>query len=119
MNDWRITNQATYLEGVKLMRLKYANRTTNTDHDHCEFCMERFSENPRDLHEGYCTLDCYYWICDECFNDFKDDFKWHIIGGSEYQCYQNDVVKLSDGSGNAVIEYTQLNIKQIFDYAGW
>ena len=30
---------------------------------------------------------------------------------------QNDVVKLIDGSGNAVIEYIQFNIKHVFDYA--
>ena len=84
MEDWRITNQAMYLEGVKLKRLEYVDRTNDSDHDHCEFCMDKFSDNPGDLHAGYCTPDCYYWICDKCFNDFKYSFKWQVIDDSKH-----------------------------------
>lgn len=60
------------------------------DHDHCEFCGARFEEaarmaerQPRDpsiLTEGYVTADPEVdeWICDRCFEDFKDEFKWSV-----------------------------------------
>ena len=27
----------------------------------------------------YCTIDNYHWICENCFNDFKDMFKWTVV----------------------------------------
>lgn len=78
MDDWRITNQDKYLKNVVLQRIPYASRNTVTDHDHCEFCMDKFSDNEGDLFVGYCTLDCYYWICDECYKDFNGLFGWKL-----------------------------------------
>lgn len=78
MDDWRITNQDKYLKDAVLQWLSYASRTTMTDHDHCEFCMDKFSDNEGDLDAGYCTLDCYYWICDECYKDFCGLFGWRL-----------------------------------------
>ena len=75
-NDWRLTNQENYLKN-KLLRPKYyKDRITNTDHDHCEFCMEKFGEGLSELNFGYCSEDDYYWICVECYKDFKDRFGW-------------------------------------------
>jgi len=33
---------------------------------------------PDVLHEGYCTLDDYHWICGKCFDDFKELFGWRV-----------------------------------------
>lgn len=41
------------------------------EHDHYEFYFCKFSDNKNDLHQGYCSLDKYYWICEKCFNDFN------------------------------------------------
>ena len=30
------------------------------------------------LHEGYCTLDDYRWICARCFADFQELFDWRL-----------------------------------------
>lgn len=76
MADWRITNQMGYLKNACLRKLPYALRNTKADHDHCEFCMDKFSDSDGDLHLGYCTLDGYYWICEECCRDFKEMFGW-------------------------------------------
>ena len=27
---------------------------------------------------GYCTLDKKYWICEDCFSDFKEIFEWEM-----------------------------------------
>ena len=43
-------------------------------HEHCEFCWDKAMSDT----EGtfYCTEDMYYWVCHECFDDFKNDFNW-------------------------------------------
>ncbi|MCR4831838.1 MAG: hypothetical protein K5883_10355 [Pseudobutyrivibrio sp.] len=78
MIDWRLTNQTDYLSGKALLHKKYKDRNSKTDHDHCEFCLEKFGDSDFDLKEGYCSEDEYYWICPQCFNDFKEIFHWHI-----------------------------------------
>jgi hypothetical protein len=74
--DWRLTNQEKYLKNVEL---KYSAYDKVGEHDHCEFCMAKFSEQNEDLHEGYCMIDEYRWICTQCFEDFKDLFHWKVI----------------------------------------
>ena len=71
-NDWRITNQGNYLYGKELIHTEYHVIDGDWDHDHCEFCWDKFIEGVT----GYCTLDKYHWICEKCFNDFKDEFAW-------------------------------------------
>ena len=63
--DWRLTNQINYLYMLKLKKEAFK-KTDRSDHEHCEFCFGKFSENQGDLHFGYCTLDRYHWICDRC-----------------------------------------------------
>ena len=76
-NDWRLQGQQKYLFGKTMIHKKYADKKTTTDHDHCEFCSGKFSTTiPDCLTEGYTTTDDYQWICENCFNDFRNDFKW-------------------------------------------
>jgi hypothetical protein len=77
-SDWRLQGQEHYLKGQTFRFKKYADRTTATDHDHCEFCGAKFSDIPGELTEGYATLDDYRWICSPCFEDFKTDFAFHL-----------------------------------------
>ena len=78
-NDWRLTNQEEYLKNVKLNFSRYKVLSPHWDHDHCAFCWEKFGENDENLKQGYCTPDKTYWICEECFNDFKDMFNFQVI----------------------------------------
>ena len=48
------------------------------DHDHCEFCGDKFGFSGT-LTEGWTTVDEYRWICDPCFNDFRERFRWHTL----------------------------------------
>lgn len=57
-NDWRITNQMNYLYRAALKKAVIS-RTATNDHEHCEFCWHKFSEERGLLHSGYCTLDQY------------------------------------------------------------
>jgi hypothetical protein len=76
MGDWRLQGQEKYLSGVSLSKKTYTRRREDWDHDHCEFCSARFSETEGDLHEGYTTDDEYHWICQACYDDFKEQFQW-------------------------------------------
>lgn len=76
IDDWRFMGQDKYLEGITL---KFCNFDSKfREHDHCEFCFEKFGDGAEDLHQGYCSLDNYHWICENCYNDFKDYFNWKL-----------------------------------------
>ncbi len=77
-DDWRLRNQEDYLLGKALYLRKWKPLKEEWDHDHCEFCWNKFSNLPDTLHEGYTTEDRCYWICPNCYNDFKIMFKWEI-----------------------------------------
>jgi hypothetical protein len=34
---------------------------------------------PEVIHEGYASEDSNHWVCEECFEDFKDLFQWEVI----------------------------------------
>jgi hypothetical protein len=67
------------------------------DHDHCEFCGVTFDEHAkvvarpasdrRVVTEGYLVVESAdespRWICEECFDDFKDEFRWSVTDTNE------------------------------------
>ena len=77
-DDWRRQGQEKYLTAVKLVMRDYSPYRPGWEHDHCEFCGEKFSKDNGDLDEGYSTEDGYHWICEKCFNDFRDEFSWLV-----------------------------------------
>lgn len=78
--DWRLNNQEKYLMNKTLYRIPFQPYSSEWDHEHCEFCYEKFSEDPNDLHEGYCTEPINQkgarWICPKCYQDFQSMFNW-------------------------------------------
>lgn len=75
-NDWRLTNQMDYLFGKKLLHIHYEPYKAGWEHDHCEFCQ---AEIDGSIPLAYCTDDKYHWICESCYNDFKDMFRWAVL----------------------------------------
>ncbi len=69
--DWRLTNQENFLLN-KVLKKKIYNFG---DHNHCEFCWKTFTKG--DI--SFTTNDEYHWICKECYEDFKNDFKWRLL----------------------------------------
>lgn len=43
IDDWRLTDQMDYLYKATLMKAKFR-RAGSNDHEHCEFCWEKFGE---------------------------------------------------------------------------
>lgn len=82
MDDWRLSNGGKYLEGLSWSWKPYKSYRENWDHDHCEMCMMKFTitsdYEKDDLTEGYSSSDNYRWLCEKCFNDFKETYKWEI-----------------------------------------
>jgi hypothetical protein len=76
--DWRLQGQERYLKGAALTRRRWRESRRGWDHDHCEFCSIKFTDerDPDALHEGWATVDEYRWICDNCYRDFKERFGW-------------------------------------------
>lgn len=87
--DWRYIN-GEHLKDKVFTFKAYKPLHEDNDHDHCEFCWDKFSLNIDDaLKEGYQTIfhrnishnkaiiqDA--WVCLECFNDFKGLLKLRI-----------------------------------------
>ncbi|HUN80902.1 MAG TPA: hypothetical protein VMV81_05255 [Phycisphaerae bacterium] len=82
-SDWRLIGQEKYLKGATLVHRRYRRYAKNPrwDHDHCAFCFAKFMvEDSSDvLHQGYATQDDSRWICEKCFDDFKEMFKWTVV----------------------------------------
>lgn len=78
-DDWRRQGQELFLKGKKLILREYYSFRPGWDHDHCEFCGVKFSQQGVKI--GYSTEDGYHWICQSCFSDFRDEFNWQIEDG--------------------------------------
>lgn len=80
-NDWRLMGQEDFLMNAKVCRKRYKAPSPRWDHDHCVFCTDKFMDRDGYLREGYCTLNCdgTFWICDECFEDFKEMFHFELV----------------------------------------
>lgn len=63
---------AEYLDGDKIQHFW---------HEHCEFCWEKALTDKNC--EFYCTEDMSYWICAECFRDFREKFSWQVKSAEE------------------------------------
>ena len=61
-----------YLEGEKIQHFW---------HEHCELCYEKAMTDISGIF--YCTEDMKHWICEECFNDFKERFDWQEKSAEE------------------------------------
>lgn len=74
------TDLEAWPKRVKLYPIGYKTYRKARDHGHCNFCMSKFSVLILDcLTEGWATEDDYRWICKDCFEDFKDYFKWQVV----------------------------------------
>ena len=79
-DDWRFRGQDEYLNNITLIKSRFAVKDPAWNHEHCDFCMDTFSECEGDLHEGYHTQNEKFWICEKCFHDFAHMFNWNVNG---------------------------------------
>lgn len=72
--EWEL-NSKTFLEGKKLSRKKYP---SSESHTHCEFCWDKFGNGKEDRKIGYYERETKCWICEDCYEVFKDYYHWVI-----------------------------------------
>jgi hypothetical protein len=78
--------QEDWLTGAILVWKCYTPPRPGWDHDHCEFCGEKFATAAVSLeamHVGYATEDNDRWICRQCALDMRERFELTLVGGSE------------------------------------
>jgi len=77
-DDWRLQGQ-NQLHAEVLHFAPYKPQRRGSEHDCCQFCWKRFKSKPQHnfLHEGFVTRD-RRWICENCYEDFKDIFDWRL-----------------------------------------
>lgn len=82
-DDWRLRGQEDYMRKYKFKYKKFVSQNSGARHAHCEFCWHKFMENPYGVEDctshGYCSLDEKYWVCNECFEDFKEMLSWENV----------------------------------------
>ncbi len=101
-DDWRLTDQDTYLQGATLVWKPYRASSGASEHEHCVFCWAKFvdpifsdahaamtREDSTIQREGYAALgtgpdkqDDYHWVCATCFVDFRERFEWRVAEAS-------------------------------------
>lgn len=77
-NFVKVMNQGReFLDGKKIQHFW---------HEHCYFCWNKATTDRECVF--YCTEDMQCWICADCFNDFKDKFKW-IVKSGDALCWKS------------------------------
>ena len=106
--DWRLHGQEGYLAGARVRYTEYRAPSESWDHDHCEFCTRKLSEQAGDdvAGAGWQTEDGYRWICDACFADFREPFGFVVMEGAPrrgVELHDARVLDVTDGSGVVVV----------------
>ena len=79
-DDWRLLNHVEYLKLHSINPTDGEEISSNASQlTQCIFCHEpvQNSYNKR----WYVPNDISCCICEECFHDFKDIFKWNLLDG--------------------------------------
>lgn len=79
-NDWRLLNDVEYLKKAYINPTDGEEICRYAPHlKRCEFCLEPVQDN---LHQWwFVPTDLSCCICEECYNDFKEDFEWKTLDG--------------------------------------
>lgn len=88
-NNWRLSmGQGEGMQDKEFQYREFVKPSERWEHEHCKFCGHKFMENPNGLKDcskqGYCSTDDREdWVCEECFDDFKEMFHWKVVDGKK------------------------------------
>ena len=74
--DSRLNGQEKYLINAHLIQNSCQEEPSKQKY--CEFCMKKMVFNS-EYEKCYATKDRKYWICEKCFEDFKDMFNFRLL----------------------------------------
>lgn len=66
-----------FLVGQKLRRRTFSS-TDICDHEHCNMCGAKISAQSSDIKSAFSTYDLRGWVCDECYEYYKDEYQWTL-----------------------------------------
>ena len=71
---------------------------------HCEFCFEKITINNKNT--CFCTSDCFFWVCNDCFNKLKDEYNSILEEISDKENnYLNNIFITEDSNKNNNIKF--------------
>lgn len=79
-NDWRLLNAVDYLKKASLNPIdgeEILQHSLNLKY--CIFCLEPIQDTP--YQKWFIPLDLSCCICEECFDDLKEEFQWRELDG--------------------------------------
>ena len=78
--DWRLLNDVEYLREAEMNPTDGEEITEKaTNLNKCIFCWDVVENDGNQI--WYIPKDVSCCICEECFNFFKDEFKWKLLDG--------------------------------------
>ncbi|MCR5808105.1 MAG: hypothetical protein K6G56_00930 [Clostridiales bacterium] len=74
--EWRLTAWEACQIGNCMQHRVFDRTIVIEDFDKCSLCYERFDTDEKHPQKAYYCPDNHRWVCEKCFNDFKDLFDW-------------------------------------------
>ena len=105
MEDWRLNGQEEYLKDAVLYKITFPEfwkkayteknefyqliladahrfvQTAKRGEEYLDFCWRKATTD--EASDFYCTKDLRYWICQECFDAFREPFGWTVKSADE------------------------------------
>ena len=74
-DDWRLLSTRPKKHLHYLHRV-FDRTISFEDFDSCEYCYDQFDEDESHPKTAYYCREEHYWVCEKCYNDFKDHLGW-------------------------------------------
>lgn len=85
-DDWRLLNDVDYLKRASVHPTDGEEISGHAPHlKWCIFCLEPVRNNPHQWWFVPADLSCC--ICEECYNNFKDNFEWRELDGWDIEWF--------------------------------
>lgn len=80
-NELWLQEKEKYLKNARLQWADYKMPKPTWDHDHCEFCWEKFMEGGQGgtKASGYRLESEDVWVCKECFHKYQSRYNWTSV----------------------------------------
>lgn len=85
-DDWRLQNDVEHLKKAAIHPTDGEELCRHAPHlKRCEFCFQPVQDTPHQ--RWFVPEDLSGCICEECYNDFKDDFEWKELDGWDVEWF--------------------------------
>ena len=74
-DDWRLLSTSPE-KNLHFLHRVFDRTISIEDYDRCEYCHDTFDEDESQPKTAYYCPEMHYWVCEKCFNDFKDHLGW-------------------------------------------